>query len=240
MLESGCGGRTRHRLAAVDLAGYVAELNETASIYHRIDFGDGVVLDGSVDPSRFLDAYRLPESLSGKTVLDVGTATGYFALECSRRDGTVTAIDVFSGEQIASLAKLSGRPLTYKKVDIYDLPAGLGVFDLVICGSLLMHLPDPLRAVRALRTVCADRLLLSCARTEDESGQPTLLLAGVHAAEADYWHYWSVSGAALEKLCELSGFKVLRRENFDLWYTLPGEEPRPAPHVLVDCVVDPG
>src|SRR5580704_6518803 len=103
----------------MDLASYVNELNLGSRTYHRIDFGDDVVLHGHVDPSLFLDAYELPSDLSGLTVLDVGTATGFFALECARRGGDVTAIDVFDGLPLTRLAELSGLSTRFVQKSIY-------------------------------------------------------------------------------------------------------------------------
>ena len=42
-----------------------------------------------------------------------------------------------------------------EQVSVYDLdPGSLGSFDVVVCGSLLLHLRDPLRALQAIRSVC--------------------------------------------------------------------------------------
>jgi 2-polyprenyl-3-methyl-5-hydroxy-6-metoxy-1,4-benzoquinol methylase len=48
----------------------------------------------------------------------------------------------------------------FKQKNIYTL-GNTGSFDLVICRSLLMHLPDPVGVIRALRKMCRHRLLLS-------------------------------------------------------------------------------
>src|SRR5438270_201044 len=42
-----------------------------------------------------------------------------------------------------------------RELNVYDLsPAELGTFDVVVCGSLLLHLRDPVRALEAIRSVC--------------------------------------------------------------------------------------
>jgi len=79
--------------------------------------------------------------MTGLTVIDVGTATGFFALECAKRGAKVTAIDVLADSPVSALAKALGLKVRFKQKTL--LAGNIGVFDLVICGSLLMHLPDP-------------------------------------------------------------------------------------------------
>ena len=45
--------------------------------YHTIDFGDGLVTDGTVDCAPFLPQYGFPD-LAGKRVLDIGASDGFF------------------------------------------------------------------------------------------------------------------------------------------------------------------
>jgi 2-polyprenyl-3-methyl-5-hydroxy-6-metoxy-1,4-benzoquinol methylase len=221
----------------MDLAAYVNELNLGSRTYHRIDFGSGVVLDGHVDPSLFLEVYELPGDLTGVTVLDVGTATGFFALECARRGGDVTAIDVFDGLPLTRLAELSGLSIRFVQKSIYDLNEAFGTFDLVICGSLFMHLPDFVGATRALRTVCSGRLILSTACTSDSESNPYPLfdLAGTRAREADYWTYWIASAAGMAKLAEVCDFSIERTAHFTLISNDSIGETHIVPHVLISA-----
>src|SRR5699024_1953640 len=123
----------------------VAETNANGGTYHRLDFGDGLVIDGDYDMSKYLQYYPIPEDLSGTTVLDVGTASGFFAIECERRGGRVTATDIWAADSlVAQIARKFGFEFSYVPQDIYDLSAAFGQYDLVICGSVLLHLPDPL------------------------------------------------------------------------------------------------
>jgi tRNA (mo5U34)-methyltransferase len=53
--------------------------------YHTIDLGNGLVTPGQYDHRELLKHYGLPDDLAGKTVLDVGPASGFFAIEFEKR-----------------------------------------------------------------------------------------------------------------------------------------------------------
>src|SRR5205807_10570456 len=92
--------------AVRDLRELVDEVNATGGTYHCLDFGAGLTIAGDYDLRRYLHLYQLPTSLAGRTVLDVGSASGFFALECARRGAKVTAIDIYDGPLLAQLLPL--------------------------------------------------------------------------------------------------------------------------------------
>src|SRR5690606_26765214 len=70
--------------------------DERATIpwFHRIDLGGGVVTPGLDDTATKLRQVRLPEDLTGKSVLDVGAWDGFFSFEAERRGASrVVALD---------------------------------------------------------------------------------------------------------------------------------------------------
>jgi len=146
--------------------------------YHTIDLGHGIVTPGMFDHRGYLAQVPIPVDLTGKRVLDVATFDGFWAFEMERRGAAeVVAIDLdrFGDLDIppAVRAKMSLQDLARKVgagfalaseirrsavrrtvCSVYDLsPEKLGKFDLVNCGSLLLHLRDPLRALQAIRSV---------------------------------------------------------------------------------------
>ena len=62
--------------------------------YHTIDLGDGLVTPGDYDYRSSLPLFQFPEDMRGMTVLDVGSATGFFAFEFERRGATVTSVEL--------------------------------------------------------------------------------------------------------------------------------------------------
>ena len=63
--------------------------------YHRIELPGGVTTPGWAPISA--EAYRIPDDLSGKRVLDIGAWDGYWSFEAIKRGAAqVIAIDDFS------------------------------------------------------------------------------------------------------------------------------------------------
>lgn len=79
----------------------------------------------------------------GKTVLDVGCATGYLAEALTRQGCTVSGIE-YDAEAAAQAAQHLEH-VSVGDVTTMDLGAELGDrrFDVIVFGDLLEHLPDP-------------------------------------------------------------------------------------------------
>lgn len=189
--------------------------------------------------TRYLEHYRIPEDLRGQTVLDVGTASGYFALECAARGADVTAVDMWEGTWLDELFELASGSIRYLRKDIYDLDETFGSFDLVICGSLLLHLPDQLGAIRRLRSVARGRAIIStrCIEGSETETLPYCEFHGQRATDGDYWSYWSLNAAALVRMCRVAGFPVLGHTSHFVLRTEPGTVDHVVPHVVVSVSV---
>jgi tRNA (mo5U34)-methyltransferase len=77
--------------------------------YHTIDLGNGLVTPGEYDYRSVVSMFPLPEDMSGMNVLDVGSATGFFAFEFERRGATVVSVDLPSLESWDVLAAERAR-----------------------------------------------------------------------------------------------------------------------------------
>ena len=148
--------------------------------YHTLQLGD-LVTPGWFDLRPIVDRMPWPD-VAGMRCLDVGTYDGFLAFELERRGAAeVVAIDIFDHEKwdwppdvratgAANLALLAGQErgvgfrlahevlrssVKLRQMSVYDLdPDELGTFDVITCGTLLLHLRDPLRALEAIRRVC--------------------------------------------------------------------------------------
>jgi tRNA (mo5U34)-methyltransferase len=62
--------------------------------YHTIDLGKGLVTPGDHDFREMLPSFGFPENMAGMRVLDVGSATGFFAFEFERRGAEVISVEL--------------------------------------------------------------------------------------------------------------------------------------------------
>ncbi|WP_409182217.1 class I SAM-dependent methyltransferase [Amycolatopsis sp. VS8301801F10] len=108
----------------------------------------------SVDNSA---AYLAPELRPGRSVLDVGCGPGTITVDLARRvaPGEVVGIDVSEAvlEQARAHARREGvSNVRFERADITTAPA-LGRFDIVHAHQVLLHLTDPVAALRHLLTL---------------------------------------------------------------------------------------
>src|SRR6266508_2830594 len=199
-----------------DVVEFVRSVNGSGGAYHRIDFGDGLVMEGERDLERHLPSYGLPSDLTGMTVLDVGTASGYFAVEFARRGAEVTAIDLWDGSFQEMVFRAARVDVRYVQIDLFDLDETLGAFDLVFCGSVLMHVWDQFTALRRLRSVCADRAIVSTTITPPHrllGNAPLVRFRGereVDRTGGEYWFTWEPNPSALVAMVKKAGFEQVR------------------------------
>lgn len=164
----------------------MSELDRVPVWYHTLELGPGAVTPGWMDLRSIVDRMPWPE-VRGKRCLDVGTYDGYLAFEMERRGAReVIATDVSDHTQwdwpladrrtgpafLTSLAgpqkglgfetakRALGSSVEKHEISVYDLsPERLGEFDVVVCGSLLLHLKNPVAALEAIRSVTTGHFL---------------------------------------------------------------------------------
>lgn len=204
--------------------------------YHSVDVSLGVATKGWFDLRHALDLMPWPD-VRGKRCLDVGTWDGFYAFEMERRGASeVVAVDVpdlsgldyppevradasFDHDQSSSQPRSAGFHLLHRLLDskvqwragnIYDLhPDELGTFDVVVVGSLLVHLRDPVRAVDAVRSVTSGSLLSveyihPSVDVLARRGRPLFQLRG----EGSDFQWWLASDAGLRQLLRVGGFEI--------------------------------
>ncbi len=221
--------------------------------YHTIDFGDGIVSDGQYDHRSILHRYPIPPSLAGKSTMDVGTADGFFAFEMERRGADrVLAIDIdswldfdwlpsrkkrmaaeFTQAAAVSPARrfqlardVKGSRVERQVCNVYDLgPDRFGMFDVVFCGALLLHLQNPLRALCNIRSVTRELAILETTlAAELEESVPGVACATFGHREhettlGEACVYWRWNSRGLEEMLYYAGFsKVSVQQTFVLPY----------------------
>ena len=96
----------------------------------------------------------------GQRIVDVGCGPGDFTRQLARlsnQKATILGIDSSEKSIQAAIAdtKKAGfhRTVSYKMGDVYKIPLEDGYADLTCCRTLLMHLTDPLMAVREMARI---------------------------------------------------------------------------------------
>lgn len=89
-----------------------------------------------------------PESLEGKTVLDIGAGSGRHSIHAAGAGAHVIAVDLGDSIDVAR-RNLPASVLTVQ-ADAERLPFAPGSFDLVMSIGVLHHLPDTERALRSI------------------------------------------------------------------------------------------
>ncbi|RZB38072.1 MAG: tRNA (mo5U34)-methyltransferase [Desulfobacteraceae bacterium Eth-SRB2] len=68
--------------------------------YHTVELPNGLITPGQYDFRATISSFHFPENMQGMTVLDVGSATGYFAFEFEKRGARVTSVEIPSLESL--------------------------------------------------------------------------------------------------------------------------------------------
>jgi len=210
--------------------------------YHTIELAPGIVTPGYIDLRRTAERL-LPDDLSGRRALDVGTFDGFWAFEMERRGAEVVAIDVEGaadaewspvhrknleaqadafglqlglGFRFASTALDSGvkRVIT----SVYDLAADAigGEVDFAFSGAILVHLRDPVRALERIHDVLSPGGELRLM----EPFSPRLTLRAPRRPIAHFgalqsgFNWWWPNAATVRAWARVAGFERLGRTAF--------------------------
>lgn len=204
----------------------LADLVSSLTWYHTIDLGNGLLTPGYYDHRPYLPYYGFPADLTGKTVLDIGAASGFFSFEFERRGAQVTATDlpawfdhdfgpnyqpdhtaesgqVYLHRPFEVARRLRNSSVAVQYINIYDItPESVGTFDLVFCGSVLIHLTDPIRALWRIAGVTKEKAIIATSLDAGEPDRPIATMVG--AERGDGW--WIPTRACLELMAVAAGF----------------------------------
>ncbi len=172
----------------------------------------------------------IPETLVGKTVLDIGCNAGFYAIEMKRR-GAERVLGLDTDEEYLAQARFAadvhGLKIEVRKMSAYDVGQLGERFDLVIFMGVLYHLRHPLLALDLIQEHVAGDLLLfqSMQRGDDRiepvarnydfwtteqfdaAGYPTLHFVE-HRYADDPTNWWIPNRACVEAVLRSAGFAI--------------------------------
>ncbi len=184
-------------------------------------------------------AHAIPADLTGKTVLDIGCNAGFYSVEMKRRGAArVLGIDTDEGylAQARFVAEVSGTPIEFRRMSVYEV-AGLNErFDLVLFLGVLYHLRHPLLALDLLQEHVVNDLLVAQSLMRgsrdveplqkdypfserdvfNRSGYPIM-----HFVENCYSHdptnWWIPNRACMEAMLRSAGFEILEHPEEEVY-----------------------
>lgn len=227
-----------------------------ATWYHTIELPGGISTPGFYDTPEIIKRFPFPENLEGKRCLDVGTANGFWAFEMERRGAAeVVAVDIDDPADYDWPEPLPERPtrpanrkegadpgfqIAHRELGssvervvtrVYDLPiAGIGEFDFVYMGALMLHLRDPVKALAAVREVTKGEFISADSVSLSASLSHPLTAAGVLRGVGEP-RWWTPNVLAYRRLVRAAGFDILDKGRI---FFMPFGDGFPPPRPLRD------
>ncbi|MEX2195972.1 MAG: methyltransferase domain-containing protein [Thermoleophilaceae bacterium] len=209
---------------------------KTFGWYHTLELAPGHVTEGMFDLRPYVQEYKLPERLDGMRCLDVGTWDGFWAFEMERRGAAeVVALDlddekdldwpprrrpdVFPehrrGEGFRLARELFDSNVERVNQSIYTaLAEDLGQFDLVFCGSVIIHLRDQLLALERITGLTKPGgVFVSAEEYNRAAGLVPFAVSRYRADRDAAVVFWQPSVKTWKRLLWTAGFDTIEEKN---------------------------
>jgi tRNA (mo5U34)-methyltransferase len=189
------------------------------------------VTDGWFDLRPYVPKYGLPERMEGMRALDIGTWDGFWAFEMERRGADVVTLDLDDerdldfpprrrpsefqseprGQGFALAREILGSRVERHNLSIYEAtPAEIGTFDVVLCGSVLIHLRDQLLALERIAALC-DGLFISAEEHDRLAGLSPVPVSRFLADRESAVVFWLPSARTWKRMIWTAGFDSVER-----------------------------
>ena len=199
--------------------------------YHVMDLPElGTVNHfGSWDLRGRFDEYVGHTDLAGKTLVDVGCASGFLSFEAEKRGAIVTSFDVDASETVNIDPKtdaVAKRPEVVKMQngyrlahqllnskahlvygDAHELSRYVRQHDVVLVGQMLVHVRDPIAVIEQACKVAQETVVLVEGSWEAE--EPVAVFLGAQSAGTNSW--WHLSTGLYRDVLSLFGFELTKK-----------------------------
>ena len=192
-------------------------------------------------------APHLPSDLAGKSCLDIGTNSGFYAFELARRGGDVLGIDLNDHylKQAAFARRVlgHGERVTLRNMQVYALASLPQQFDLILFMGVFYHLRYPLLGLDVVASkLKPGGLLLFQTLTKpgdailpadetkgldfggrerlNEPGWPTMAFFE-YGFNGDPTNWWAADAAACEAMLRSAGLRVVARPGHEMYLCTP-------------------
>jgi tRNA (mo5U34)-methyltransferase len=194
--------------------------------YHTLELAPGHVTPGWFDLRDSVGRYGLPADMTGMRALEVGTWDGFWAFEMEKRGAEVVALDLDDerdldwpprrrpatfpdtprGDGFRLAKEILGSSVERVNCSIYHAtPEELGTFDVVFCGSVLIHLRDQLLAYERMAGLCRG-LCISAEEYSRSAGLSPWAMSRYHADRESAVVFWMPSRKTWKRMMWTAGF----------------------------------
>lgn len=203
------------RLSAAEREKLLARAEElTPWLQGPFLLGDDLIVGGAWrNDSRWLNlAPEVPDDLSGKRVLDVGSNAGYdpFMFNLRNPDYILGCEPFAFIEQARFLESIYKTGIDFQPIGWQGLdPESQGAFDLVHCHGVLYHEPDPIGLLASLYAMTAPGGLLifgSMMHADPSLSELSRLVPHAYYGDDTWW--WVPGQSALEAMIASVGFEI--------------------------------
>jgi SAM-dependent methyltransferase len=153
---------------------------------------------------------KFPSDLTGKSVLDVGSASGWNSFEAEKRGASVTALDYIEYAEFVAAKQSFHSQIDYiiDEVDNID-PERIGRFDFTLFLGVLYHLRHPLLGLERICSVTLESAFIESYVT-DSSNKPSDV-SSMNFYEIDELggqidNWWGPTTKCLLAMCRSAGF----------------------------------
>jgi tRNA (mo5U34)-methyltransferase len=186
--------------------------------YQKWEVFDGIFTPGINPVSDICDLMQLPADLSGRRILDIGSANGCMSLECERRGAAeVVGLTPLDGLDWGhhQLREVAGATRTHFRLgSVYDLnPDVLGYFDTVLFCGVLYHLRYPMLAIDNIRRVATSEVFIETHVSDEALSQvnndlPLWRFYRLDELNSDHSNWFGPNIAAVQQAFESAGFST--------------------------------
>lgn len=186
--------------------------------YQKWEVFSGIFTPGLNPISTICELMQLPADLSGRRVLDIGSANGCMSLECERRGAAeVIGLTPLDGPDWGhrQLRDAVGATRTHFRLgSVYDLnPDVLGYFDTVLFCGVLYHLRYPMLAIDNIRRVATNEVFIETHISDKGLGRvdediPLWRFYRFNELSGGYSNWFGPNIAAVLQAFESAGFST--------------------------------
>jgi hypothetical protein len=218
-----------------NFSGYENVRLDECFVYHWFDTPDGKTIPGVWDLRKNWRKYLGNPDLKGKSVLEIGPASGFLTFKMENEGANVVCFDVAPnispdvmptpGLDHEAIRKQFARDTHsvraawwyFHKIfksratavygNIYEMPADIGTFDVTVIGAVLLHLANPFAALTAAARLTKKTIIITDLYDKRLDGGAFMEI-NPHLGNAGPMAWWLISPQAVKHMLHANGFEV--------------------------------